>query len=164
MEKQYATILEGVLKYEKAQQGIIISIFAVALLVMVVLVIKQYQKTSASNKIVMWLVLVAFVVSFCGYILYSESYVKKIQSDLKNGEVLSYNGEYSHDDYQKDSFYHNVYILEDGNTKTTLRYPDYGNHYEIHEHGAQLPLGTCRGTLLYSKSSKIVLDFIFIDA
>lgn len=162
MGNQHIAILEAVVKYEKSQQGIIIAVFIAALAAVICLAMKQYKQASRSNKIVIWSIIVALCIAFIGYVIYSNSYISKLYSDMENNETITYFGEYTHDDYQKDSFYHNVQIEEMGKT-AILRYPDYGNHYDVHADSKLLPSGTHRGRIEYGKNSKIILSWSVDD-
>lgn len=159
MSEQYFAILEGVLQYEQKQQSVIIVCFIVLLLVIGVLAIARFKKTSFSNKIVICLIAITLCVVFILYIVNSNRFVEKLKYDIANAEFVTYNGEYTHDDYQKDSFYHNVYISENSVNNTVLRFPDYGNMHHLYESVPEFPIGTFKGTIVYSAKSKIVVDW-----
>jgi hypothetical protein len=79
--------------------------------------------------------------------------------DIRNQQYLVYEGEFTHDDFQKDSFYHNIHILDDCKNKVLLRYPNYGNNYDSYSNSSQLPIGVFVGTIVYGENSKIVVSW-----
>lgn len=156
MDNQYCAILSGALDYEQTTQKFICVSLIVLIVIILVLGISQFRKATLSNKIVIILIVLVLCAVFGGYIYFSNKNQEAIKSDILNGDFVEYNGEYTHDNYQKDSFYHNVYIRE-GEEKVILRYPDYGNHYQLHSVSMLMPTGTFKGSIVYARSSRIVV-------
>ena len=55
-----------------------------------------------------------------------------IHADIQEKDFVYYHGDFIHDNYQKDSFYHYIYITDNYGCRTTLLYPDYGNMYKTY--------------------------------
>lgn len=152
-------ILNGVLQYERAQVGIVSVLFALLMVILGIVLWKTYRKLSRSNK---WIALVIVLVLcgvFTAYQITAKQYQNAILQDIAEQDTVSYTGEYVHDDYQKDSFYHNVYIVDDNGERVRLRYPDYHNDHQLYADFQPLPSGESLGTIVYSKRSKIVVGW-----
>ena len=67
-------------------------------------------KKKPSERIIIGVIVFALLVVFAGYIIYINRNCKRILEDVAKAEFITYEGEFIHDDYQKDSFYHNIYI------------------------------------------------------
>lgn len=79
---------------------------------------------------------------------------------MDDNATVTYHGEFTHDNYQKDSFYHNVYIIDSTGEDLLLRYPDYANTHSTYSDFCEMPLGSFTGTIVYGKNSKIVLKWV----
>lgn len=157
MEKEFSSVLEGVLRYENKEHIIVSCLFIICLVMVAFWGIKRYRLISLFEKIVILLIILILIIVFLSYIIFGQIYKNSITSDIFNEDFVIYNGRYIHDDYQKDSFYHNLYIIEKIGEKTLLRYPDYSNQYNIYRDFRELPTGSFTGTIVYGKKSKIVV-------
>ena len=156
MENRFCSILESVLQYEQKSQKIALMFFGAFLIIFSIVAIIQFKKAGTSNKIVIVLIALVLCVVCVVYLIYCHKSQAKLQNDIANAEFVTYQGEFVHDDYQRDSFYHNI-IITDGADKIVLHYPDYGNHYGLHDSKQIMPVGTFTGTIVYSKNSKIMV-------
>lgn len=157
MQNEFCSILKSVLNYEQGQRTIVIVLVVMALIVIGVIAIKNFEKAKVSDKITICIIVVNLVVICTMYFLNHDHYQQCIINDMSTGEFVEFYGEFTHDDYQKDSFYHNVCIVDASGNKLILRYPDYSNMYKTYTDFSALPIGKFMGTIIYSKSSKIVV-------
>ena len=101
---------------------------------------------------------VVLIVILIFHVFYSIKHYNDITSDMIRNDYVVYQGEIFHDNYQKDSFYHNVYIRsESSNKKILLRFPDYANHHNSYLDFSPMPDGKFSGTVTYSAKSKIIV-------
>ncbi len=161
--EQYISLLKGVLQYEQRQFQIVSVILMISLAMIAVGIFSRRKKQSVSDKVTLALIVATLCVVYACYGVSSANYQKAVLTDISEGTFETYIGDYTHDDYQKDSFYHNVYISNEAGEDTLLRYPDYGNHYRLRDDFAELPIGTYSGKLVYAKHSKILLDWTIED-
>lgn len=159
MEDSYRLVLEKVLEYEQRQQRIICAFLVIAIIIVALVAAKQFRKTNYSNKVVVCAILIVLCAALPLYVLTCNTYQKAIMEDIANCTYVTYCGEYFHDNYQKDSFYHDVNCMVNDENSITLRYPDYGNHYSLFPDSASMPVGTSYGTIIYSKNSKIIVSW-----
>ena len=158
MGKDFTDILEGVIKYEQKERMIVSVVFGVFVIVFVIFAIKHYNKATRIDKVITLSVILVLLFVFIMYHINCEKNINNIKKDLASDDYIIYIGEYTHDNYQKDSFYHNVYVMN-GSGKMLLRYPDYSNKYRLHAQHEQLPTGSFSGTIVYANKSKIVLSW-----
>ena len=158
MEEQFADLLEKVIEYEEKQQGIIGILFVCFLIGIGIPFVVKFKKTSLSDKVVFCGIALLVIGVFIAFQINSARYINNIRSDILEGGYVIYQGEIVHDNYQKDSFYHNVYI-DDGSEKILLKYADYANHYGSYTNYVQMPDGIFNGIITYSAKSKIVLEW-----
>ncbi len=158
MYNQYENVLHGVLRYEQTQNSIII-ISSILIFALVFFVAFKYTPKATTNKLIMYIVIAILVLSFIGYIIYYWVYTSNIEKDIEDKNYVVYSGTFTHDNFQKDSFYHNIYIFDDDGHKYRLNYPDYGNQYKTYRDFEILPFDTFNGTIVYSKNSRIVLKW-----
>lgn len=159
MENHYCSILEKVLEYEQRQCVIVIILLVAALLTIGVFAIKRSKSAKKADKIIFCTIFVALMVAAAAYFIHYSNYRQKIMTDINKEEFVEFHGEFTHDDYQKDSFYHNVYLMDDGGNEILLRYPDYANMHDTYKDFAELLVGSFAGTVIYSKNSKIVVGW-----
>lgn len=159
MEKTFSSLLNRVMQYERNECLIVITLFVPTFLAIVIFAIKSFKRSSTGIRVLMVLISVILLVIFIAYIINFQIQIDNIEFDISNGKFSVYTGNYIHDNYQKDSFYHNLYIFDDDGKKLLLRLPDYSNIYKIHTDFQKLPIGEFRGTVVYSENSKIVLDW-----
>lgn len=159
MEKQFVDLLEKVLEYEEKQLGVICALFVFLLIGIGIPFVVNYKKISTSDKIVVYIVVFVIICVFVAFLINAVVYKNNIYSDIFENRYVVYQGEIYHDNYQKDSFYHNVYIFVDSEDRILLRYPDYGNHYDSYTDYTSMPEGVFTGTITYSEKSKIVLNW-----
>ena len=159
MENEYVRTLNSVLQYEKSQ-FIIVSIGLIALLAILTFVaVKQFKKKTVFDKIIILAIAATLCAAFAGYLIQYNTYRTNIHRDIACDATVTYHGEFTHDDYQKDSFYHNVYIIDSTGEDLLLRYPDYANMHSTYSDFCEMPLGTFTGTIVYGKNSRIVLKW-----
>lgn len=161
--EQFNLILESALQYEQKQCAIVSVMLIILIAILSFVVVKKRKTLSVSNKVTITLIIVALCVVYIGYLVFTTNYQKAITRDMSQGAFETYIGDYTHDDYQKDSFWHNVYITDGSEEKIVLRYPYYGNHYHIRNNYIEFPVGTYNGELVYGKHSKILLDWDMYD-
>ena len=159
MENHYCSILEKVLEYEQRQCVIVIILLVAALLTIGVFAIKRSKSAKLVDKIIIGTILLGLVATAAAYLIHYGNYRQKIIADITQEEFVEFRGEFTHDDYQKDSFYHNIHLIDGNGEKILLRYPDYANMHDTYEDFAELPVGSFVGTLIYSKNSKIVVGW-----
>lgn len=159
MENEYMRILNSVLQYEKSQFIIVSVGLIIVLAVLTLLAIKLFKKNSIINKIIILAIAVTLCAAFAGYLIQYNTYRTNIHRDIACDATVTYHGEFTHDDYQKDSFYHNVYIIDSTGGDLLLRYPDYANMHSTYYNFSEMPVGSFTGTIIYSKNSKIVLKW-----
>ncbi len=160
MENKYVHIMNSVLQYEKSQFIIVSVGLIIVLAILTLLAIKLYKKNSIINKIIILAIAVTLCAAFAGYLIQYNTYRTNIHRDIACDATVSYHGEFTHDDYQKDSFYHNVYIIDSTGEDLLLRYPDYANTHSTYSDFHEMPLGSFTGTIVYGKNSKIVLKWV----
>lgn len=159
MNDAFSTVLKSALQYQQKQVVITSIGIIICLIIITCFGIAQYKKASATNKILIISIISLFSILFVVNIVHGKLYNNKILSDISDEGYIYYSGEYIHDDYQKDSFWHNLYILDDSDKKLILRFPDYANQYQTHNRFDIMPTGTYEGTIVYSKRSKIVVSW-----
>lgn len=159
MKKNFRVILEKVLEYEQRQCVIVIILLVAALLTIGVFAIKRSKSAKLVDKIIIGTILLGLVATAAAYFIHYSNYRQKIMTDINKEEFIEFHGEFTHDDYQKDSFYHNVYLMDDGGNEILLRYPDYANMHDTYKDFTELPVGSFAGTVIYSKNSKIVVGW-----
>ena len=156
MNSQFNTILEGTLNYEMNQKVSVIFGIIIVLIMISLGVIRNIKKSKV-NTIISISILILFCMAFCIYLIHFEKYKKNIQEDMNFNDYITYTGYFTHYNYQSDSFYHSVKIVDDFDNRILLRYSDYGNMYGLWENYEDFPLGTFYGTIIYSKRSKLIL-------
>ena len=159
MENKYVHIMNSALQYEKSQFIILSVGLIIVLAVLTLHAIKQFKKNSIINKIIILAIAVTLCAAFAGYLIQYNTYRTNIHRDIACDATVTYHGEFTHDDYQKDSFYHNVYIIDSTGEDFLLRYPDYANMHSTYSDFHEMPLGSFTGTIVYGKNSKIVLKW-----
>lgn len=160
INEEYLNIMTQTLEFEKSEYQLIVFGFILAVTVLSVKIIKEFKKAKRFDKIIMVCVIIAFCVVFCVYTFFYNTFKQNVTKDISTNEFVSYTGEFTHDDYQKDSFFHDVFINEGSKNKSSLVYPDYGNMYKIRSTDKKLPLGRSKGTLVYGKNSLIIVDWL----
>ena len=154
MGNKYVHIMNSVLQYEKSQFIIVSVGLIIALAVLTLLAIKLFKKNSIINKIIILAIAVTLCAAFAGYLIQYNTY-----RDIACNATVTYHGEFTHDDYQKDSFYHNVYIIDSTGEDLLLRYPNYANMHSTYYNFSEMPVGSFTGTIIYSENSKIILEW-----
>ena len=160
INEEYLKILTGTLKFVEDDHIWIMLSYVVAVIVLTIIISKQFKKAKRFDKVAMCSVAFLFVVILCMYLSFYYSFTNKLTSDISNNEFVTYTGKFTHDNYQSDSFAHYIYINQDIRDNDTLIYPDYGNMYKLRSNDRRLPLGDSEGTLIYGKSSRVVVDWI----
>lgn len=159
MENEYVRTLNSVLQYEKSQ-FIIVSLGLITVLAILTFVaVKQSKKKTVFDKIIILAIAVTLCAAFAGYRIQYNTYRTNIHRDIAGNATVTYHGEFTHDDYQKDSFYHNVYIIDSTGEDLLLRYPDYANMHSTYSDFHEMPAGSFAGTVIYSENSRIVLKW-----
>lgn len=158
MEKEMASVLEGALHYE--MRGCIIGcVLLMICLAVIICAALIHRRKKPAEIIVIGVIIFVFVVVFAVYIIQANRHCDMIRKDIANAGYVTYVGEFLHDDYQKDSYYHNVYITDHSGNQVKLQLPDYGNMYDTHENYKEIPVGLCTGTIVYSVNSKIIIKW-----
>lgn len=163
MEQQYAQLLQGVLQYERNGRQFMCVYVPVALVIITTFVILRFKKEVFVNRIIMCSIVVLLCSVFAMYLISNYRYQLAVQSDINYGSFITYTGEFVHDNYERDSFYHNVTIYPTENSKKVLRYPDYGNQYQLHNDSEIMPVGRWTGTIVYARNSNIVVYWNITD-
>lgn len=161
MEQQYLSVLEQVLRYERNSQRVVIVLFSVAMMVVAAAVVRCFRKEKISTRVLILGIAISLCAAFGVYCFVHHQYIQSIKADFEEHSFVTYSGSFLHDDYQRDSFYHNLVIAPDSEVSQTLRYPDYGNQYQLHSAEQVIPFGTGSGTVVYGKYSKIVLRCVW---
>ena len=159
MGNKYVHIMNSVLQYEKSQFIIVSVALIIVLAVLTLLAIKLFKKNSIINKIIILAIAVTLCAAFAGYLIQYNTYRTNIHRDIACNATVTYHGEFTHDDYQKDSFYHNVYIIDSTGEDLLLRYPNYANMQSKYYNFSEMPVGSFTGTIIYSENSKIILEW-----
>lgn len=159
MGNKYVHIMNSVLQYEKSQFIIVSVALIIVLAVLTLLAIKLFKKNSIINKIIILAIAVTLCAAFAGYLIQYNTYRTNIHRDIACDATVTYHGEFTHDDYQKDSFYHNVYIIDSTGEDLLLRYPNYANMHSTYYNFSEMPVGSFTGTIIYSENSKIILEW-----
>lgn len=159
MGNKYVHIMNSVLQYEKSQFIIVRVGLIIVLAVLTLLAIKLFKKNSIINKIIILAIAVTLCAAFAGYLIQYNTYRTNIHRDIACNATVTYHGEFTHDDYQKESFYHNVYIIDSTGEDLLLRYPDYANMHSTYYNFSEMPVGSFTGTIIYSENSKIILEW-----
>lgn len=159
MGNKYVHIMNSVLQYEKSQFIIVSVALIIVLAVLTLLAIKLFKKNSIINKIIILAIAVTLCAAFAGYLIQYNTYRTNIHRDIACNATVTYHGEFTHDDYQKDSFYHNVYIIDSTGEDLLLRYPNYANMHSTYYNFSEMPVGSFTGTIIYSENSKIILEW-----
>lgn len=164
MDGTYTAILDGVIAYEQKSQAIVCFFLMVAIAVMLFFAIKDFRKDTRVNRVILCILPVVFACILILFVWFQKQTIARLEADARNEAYIVYSGQLTHDNYQKDSFYHNVSIAGEGGEEMILRYPDYGNQYHLHDGQEILPTGTFTGTIVYSKTSKIIVDWTLDEA
>ena len=159
MGNKYVHIMNSVLQYEKSQFIIVSVALIIVLAVLTLLAIKLFKKNSIINKIIILAIAVTLCAAFAGYLIQYNTYRTNIHRDIACNATVTYHGEFTHDDYQKDSFYHNVYIIDSTGEDLLMRYPNYANMHSTYYNFSEMPVGSFTGTIIYSENSKIILEW-----
>ena len=159
MGNKYVNIMNSVLQYEKSQFIIVSVGLIIVLAVLTLLAIKLFKKNSIINKIIILAIAVTLCAAFAGYLIQYNTCRDNIRLDMDDNATVTYHGEFAHDDYQKESFYHNVYIIDSTGEDLLLRYPDYANMHSTYYNFSEMPVGSFTGTIIYSENSKIILEW-----
>ncbi len=162
MNENYSTIFRSVLLYERGQKYTVVILLAVVLFVLGFIFLRHRKVLKKSDKICALAVLLVFSAAICVYWIHVTKFEKAIVTDIKQEGFVTYRGEFFHDDYQRDSFYHNVYITDSNGSKIQLRLPDYANMHNTYDKFEELPSGTFYGTIIYSENSKLVLSWSIV--
>lgn len=157
MEQQFIPLLQGVLEYEKKSLQFMCILFSVAMVIILTFAALRFKKEALLNRIIMCNVVFVVFVAFGVYLITNYRYHQALQLDIYQGSLVTYTGNFVHGDYQRDSFYHNVTIYPEGSSEKNLRYPDYGNQYQLHDDTDIMPVGTWMGTVIYAKNSSVVV-------
>lgn len=156
----YSRILDSVLLYEQKQENICRFLLILLVSILVFVIASKWKKHSISDKYVLFAIETVFVVILILHTVFTIENYKNIKSDKESNDYILYSGEIFHDDYQKDSFYHNVYIESStGNSKVRLKYPDYANHHKTYLNSETMPNGAFQGSVTYSAKSKIIVNW-----
>ena len=164
MEKELASVLRSAMHYE-----VRVCIFCCVLLaicmvgILCALLIRKKRKTPTIGKVFACAAIVVFVIVGILFIAQVNKQSVKIQNDIAQSQYVTYKGTFVHDDYQKDSFYHNVYIVDNLGRSFLLRLPDYANMYGTHSNYQEMPIGERSGTLIYSKESRLVVQWYIAE-
>lgn len=157
MGNKYVHIMNSVLQYEKSQ-FIIVSVGLIAVLaILTFAAVKQFKKKTVFDKIIILAIAATLCTAFAGYLIQYNTCRDNIRLDMDDNATVTYHGEFTHDNYQKDSFYHNVYIIDSTGEDLLLRYPDYANMHSTYYNFSEMPVGSFAGTVIYSENSRIVL-------
>ena len=159
MGNKYVHIMNSVLQYEKSQFIIVSTGLIAVLAILTFAAVKQFKKKTVFDKIIILAIAATLCTAFAGHLIQYNTYRTNIHRDIACDATVTYHGEFTHDDYQKDSFYHNVYIIDSTGEDLLLRYPDYANMHSTYSDFHEMPLGSFTGTIVYGKSSKIVLKW-----
>ncbi len=159
MENEYMRILNSVLQYEKSQFIIVSTGLIAVLAILTFAAVKQFKKKTVFVKIIILAIAATLCTAFAGYLIQYNTCRDNIRLDMDDNATVTYHGEFTHDNYQKDSFYHNVYIIDSTGEDLLLRYPDYANMHSTYSDFCEMPLGTFTGTIVYGKNSRIVLKW-----
>jgi hypothetical protein len=157
MNGQFCEIIQSALRYEQGQRAIIIVMLITTLVVLGLISIKEWKKASKSSRVCICLIALVFFAVGCVFPIHNNRYQEAIMADVHQESFITYHGEFIHDDYQKDSFYHNVTLVDNDGEKILLRLPDYANMYDTYVHYTELPIGSFTGTVIYSEYSKLVV-------
>lgn len=155
MGKEMVSVLENVLHYEK--RGCVIGcILLMICLTAIIIATLIHARKKIVEKIIIGAIVFSLVIVFTAYIIQVNRNCDRILEDISKTEFITYEGKFIHDDYQKDSYYHNVYIIDPSGSQLKLQLPDFGNMYNTHDNYQEIPIGLCTGTIVYSKNSKII--------
>lgn len=157
MGNKYVHIMNSVLQYEKSQFIIVSVGLIIVLAVLTFAAVKQFKKKTVFDKIIILAIAATLCTAFAGYLIQYNTCRDNIRLDMDDNATVTYHGEFAHDDYQKDSFYHNVYIIDSTGEDLLLRYPDYANMHSTYSDFHEMPAGSFAGTVIYSENSRIVL-------
>lgn len=160
MNQEYVSVLEEVLRYEQNSLSVVSVMFSVGMIILLSVILFRFRKEKPLNRIIMLSVGVLLCVAFCLYFFFNQQYRLAIKEDIERCSFVTYSGSFVHDEYQRDSFYHNLVISREGEASQTLRYPDYGNQYQLHQSDRIIPAGTGIGTLVYGENSKVVVHCV----
>lgn len=159
MGNKYVHIMNSVLQYEKSQFIIVSTGLIAVLAILTFAAVKQFKKKTVFDRIIILAIAATLCTAFAGYLIQYNTYRTNIHRDIACNATVTYHGEFTHDDYQKDSFYHNVYIIDSTGEDLLLRYPDYANMHSTYSDFHEMPAGSFTGTIIYSENSKIVLKW-----
>ena len=158
MNQQCISVLQGVLRYEQNSFGVVSAIFAVAMIASLLVILVRLLREKVLNRIIMVSFVGVLCVVFGLYCFFHYQYKQTIEKDIEQCSFVAYSGDFVHDDYQRNSFYHNLIIAPETDSARTLRYPDYGNQYRLHQDDNIIPVGTWTGSIIYAEHSKIVVS------
>lgn len=158
MNQQCISVLQGVLRYEQNSFGVVSAIFAVAMIASLLVILVRLRREKVLNRIIMVSFVGVLCVVFGLYSFFHYQYKQTIDKDIEQCSFVTYSGDFVHDDYQRNSFYHNLIIAPEKDSARTLRYPDYGNQYRLHQDDNIIPVGTWTGSIIYAEHSKIVVS------
>ena len=156
---KFVPVLRSVLRYEQGNQTVLATILVITLVVIGFFVIKSFPRMKHLDRIIVFMVVFSFTVIFILYLCHNNNYRNNLMTDINQESFVEFYGEFIHDDYQKDSFYHNIYIMDPSGEKILLHYPDYANMYDTYNDFRTLPVGSFVGTIVYGKESKIVVGW-----
>ena len=163
MDIQFYLLIEGVLEYEQKKQTICCILLTVLIVTMCVLAFAQFKRVTLFDKLIICTIILFLVAVLLVFLFVSNSYQTALKADMDTLDFVIYSGKYTHDNYEKDSFYHNIYIFDDDEKQEILRYPDYGNQYCLHADSRLMPIGSFEGTIVYTKRSKIIVAWSIED-
>ena len=158
MEKEMSAVLESVLRYERREYYICCVLLGIAVVAVLCAALFTKRKKLV-HKLIIGGVLLVLTGAFAAYTVQVNADSRRIQNDMEQAVFVTYQGEFTHDDYQKDSYYHYISITDPSGGQLRLRLPDYGNMHRTYADYRALPTGTCTGMLVYSKSSKIIIKW-----
>lgn len=158
MEKEMTAVLESVLRYARREYYICCVLLGIGIVAVLCVALFTKRKKLA-HKLILGGVLLVLTGAFAAYTVQVNADSQRIRNDMEQTAFVTYQGEFHHDDYQKDSFYHYIYITDPSGAQLRLRLPDYGNMHRTYADYRALPTGTCTGTLVYSQSSKIIIKW-----
>ena len=159
MEQQYLTLLQGVWEYEQKSLYFACFLLGVALVLLFLVIAIRFKKETKPNRVMMCSIAVLLCTGFGLMLFFGSRNHTMLQADLEQKAFVTYDGTFTHDEYQRDSFYRRVTIVLDDGTEETLYYPDYGNQYQLHDQSEMIPAGQFTGTLVYTKNSRIIVDW-----
>lgn len=153
---EYAKILNGVKAYENGELQIVSGMVIAFFIILGIVAFRNHGRQFKEHKTIITIIFAVFLVCYLGCLINYLVSIRRINSDISEEKYIRYEGSFSHDNYQKDSFYHNLYIY-DGDERILLKFSDYSNHSGIYSE--ILPVGDFYGSIVYSEQSRIVVDW-----